>query len=533
MQIKSPPDRITLRIPADRIQDRTDLARRLALALGLEAGSDPPPFHVLRRSIDARSSPPCYELVVGLGASDPAAPSFLPPPLAAPRRHGPPVVIVGAGPAGYFAALELLAQGVRPVVLERGLDVKARRYDIARLHREGRVAPDSNYCFGEGGAGAYSDGKLYTRSTKRGDVGRVLACLVAHGAHPDILVDAHPHIGSNRLPRIVTRLRRTILEAGGDVHFGRQVVDLVCRRDRVRAVVTADGREWPAAAVILAAGHSARDVYTMLGRHGARLEAKPFALGVRLEHPQALIDRIQYRLAARPPQLPPATYRLAAQIAGRGVFSFCMCPGGHVIPASTAPGELVINGMSMAGRGAPLANAGLVVEIRLADIPGLRADDPLAALHFQEAVERAVFSAAGGGLRAPAQRMTDFVAGRLSASLPPSSYRPGCVAAPVHALLPEGVARRLQAAFTLFGQRCKGFLTASALVLAVESRTSAPVRIVRDPATLMAPGLDGLYPCGEGAGYAGGIVSAAIDGQNVARRVAQIVKSLPAGRSKA
>ena len=518
-------DRITLRIAAAQIRDKAHLAQRLAHRLGLAGPAELPPYRILRRSIDARPRPPCYELVVGIGPAAAAVPlPALPPCLTPAKRRNPPVVIVGAGPAGYFAALELLAHGIRPVVLERGLDVKTRRYDIARLHRAGAVAPDSNYGFGEGGAGAYSDGKLYTRSTKRGDVGRILGCLVAHGADPDILVDAHPHIGSNRLPHIVARMRQTILQAGGEVHFSQRVVDLVQPRGRLRGVATADGREWPAAAVILATGHSARDVYRMLERRGVRLEAKPFALGVRLEHPQELIDRIQYRMAKRPLQLPPATYRLTAQIEGRGVFSFCMCPGGHVIPASTAPGELVINGMSMSGRSAPLANAGMVVEIRLEDIPDLRAGDPLAALSFQAGVEQAVYSAAGGGLQAPVQRMTDFVAGRISAALPPSSYTPGCVAAPVDALLPEFVTRRLQAAMQVFGRRCKGFLTESALVLAVESRTSAPVRVLRDPVSLMAPDLNGLYPCGEGAGYAGGIVSAAIDGQNVARRVAQALE---------
>jgi uncharacterized FAD-dependent dehydrogenase len=525
MSIKPITDRITLRIAAAQIRDKVHLAQRLAQTLGFDDPEKLPPYRILRRSIDARPKPPCYELVVGIGPAAAAVPlPALPPPLAPSTHRNPPVVIVGAGPAGYFSALELLARGIRPVVLERGLDVKTRRYDIARLHRAGMVAPDSNYGFGEGGAGAYSDGKLYTRATKRGDVGRILGCLVAHGADPDILVDAHPHIGSNRLPHIVARMRQTILQAGGEVHFSQRVVDLVRQRGQLQGVATADGREWPAAAVILATGHSARDVYQMLQRCGVCLEAKPFALGVRLEHPQELIDRIQYRVAQRPPQLPPATYRLTAQISGRGVFSFCMCPGGHVIPASTAPGELVINGMSMAGRTAPLANAGMVVEIRLEDIPELRSGDPLAALRFQAQVEQAVCNAVGGGLQAPAQRMTDFVAGRISASLPPSSYTPGCVAAPVHDLLPGFVTQRLQAAMEVFGRRCKGFLTESALVLAVESRTSAPVRILRDPATLMAPGLNGLYPCGEGAGYAGGIVSAAIDGQNVARLVAQALE---------
>ena len=514
-------DRVTVRIAPEFIDDAAHLRRRVAAALDTETPEALPPLRILRRSIDARPRPPCYELVVGLGAA--AAPPPAPAPLPALPRPTPdelPVVVVGAGPAGYFAALELLAHRIRPVVIERGLDVKRRRYDIARLHRAGPVDPDSNYCFGEGGAGAYSDGKLYTRSTKRGDVGRVLGCLVQHGADPDILVDAQPHIGSNRLPQIVARLRETIVRAGGEVHFGQRVVDIVRHRGRALGVETAAGRQWRASAVILATGHSARDIYTMLQRCPVRLEAKPFALGVRVEHPQPLIDRIQYHLARRPPHLPPATYRLKTKVSGRGVFSFCMCPGGHIIPAPTAPGELVINGMSMAGRGAPRANAGMVVEIRMEDLPVGRSADPLTALRFQQQVERDVYAAAGG-LRAPAQRMTDFVAGRISSSLPSSSYTPGIVSGPVHALLPTAVAERLQSAMADFGRRLNGFFTEDALVLAVESRTSAPVRIVRDPDTLMAPDLAGLYPCGEGAGYAGGIVSAAIDGQNVARRIAR------------
>ncbi len=512
------PDTFVLRLAPEELHDPARLRRRLARALGVDPGSPLPPHRVLRRSIDARRGRPCYELTVAVGTA--AAPPSPPSPLGPLAAGALPVLIVGAGPAGYFAALELIEHGLKPVILERGPDVVTRRYAIARLHRDRLIDTDANYCFGEGGAGAYSDGKLYTRSTKRGDTVKVLQRLVEHGADADILVDAHPHIGSNRLPRIVASIRQAILDAGAEIHFGRRVVGLLAGAGRMRGVATAEGEKWRAAAVILATGHSARDVYALLRDSGVPLAAKPFALGVRIEHPQALIDRIQYRSPVRPPGLPAAAYRLKARIDGRGVYSFCMCPGGHIIPASTAPGELVLNGMSMAGRSGPLANAGLVVEIGPGDLPAGSAGDPMALLRFQMDIERAAFAAGGEHLKAPAQRMTDFASGRPSASLPSSSYRAGLVPWPVHELLPAPVAARLRAAMAVFGRQMRGFLTEEALVLAVESRTSAPVCIPRDPQTLTAPGFEGLYPCGEGAGHAGGIVSAAVDGQNVARRIA-------------
>lgn len=512
------PERIILRLPPYQAQDPARVRRRLA-EVAQRHPDTLPPYRILRRSIDARRGRPCYEITVGLGQAAALPPPL--PPLGPIGADAKPVMVVGAGPAGYFAALELIEHGLRPIILERGPDVTARRYAIAGLYRSGLVDAEANYCFGEGGAGAYSDGKLYTRATKRGDVGKVLQRLVHHGADPDILVEAHPHIGSNRLPRIIAKLRQAILDAGGQVHFGRRVVGLLRRGGRVHGVVSAGGEEWHAEAVILATGHSARDVYAWLLACGVQLVAKPLAIGVRIEHPQPLIDRIQYRSPARPAGLPPAVYRLKTRIDGRGVYSFCMCPGGHVIPASTAPGELVLNGMSMAGRSGPLANAGLVVEVDLADLPPEAAQDPLALLKYQQSIEQAAFAAGGQGLSAPAQRMTDFVAGRPSRGLPAGSYRPGLVPWPVHTLLPAPVAMRLQAAMAAFGRQMKGFFTEEALVLAVESRTSAPVCVLRDGETLMAPGFDGLYPCGEGAGHAGGIVSAAVDGQNVARRIAR------------
>ncbi|GAB6096754.1 FAD-binding protein [Desulfatiferula olefinivorans] len=492
-----------------------ELIRALALE---KAGQMRGAVRIVRRSIDARSRQVRYQLRVMVGddaaAIRPVEEHFRPVPLGEKR-----VIIVGAGPAGYFAALSLIEQGIRPMIVERGKDVTARRKDIKRLYTDGTVDPHSNYCFGEGGAGTYSDGKLYTRSDKRGNVGRILDLLVDHGAPTDIRIDAHPHVGSNVLPRVVRALRQSIEGAGGVIRFGAFVDDLIIKGGHIRGVRINGDERLEGDAVILATGHSARDIYRLMVSKGIPAEAKPFALGVRIEHPQALIDEIFYKQTPRHPLLPPSEYRIACQVEGRGVYSFCMCPGGFVVPASTAPGELVLNGMSMAGRSAPFANAGLVVELRLADMGA--GDDPLSALHFQEKVERDMFRA-GDGVRqkAPAQTVRDFMEGRLSTALGAGSYIPGRVSAPLHTLLPEGVARRLRQALLIFGKKYKGYDSAEAVIMAVESRTSTPVRILRDAATLMSPGAGGLFPCGEGAGYAGGIVSAAMDGERVARAVA-------------
>lgn len=482
--------------------------------------SDSPEIHssVVRRSIDARSRRPQFVCQVQLGER-PQKPShsiFCPAKLTGKR-----VAIVGAGPAGYFAALTLLEKGIKPIILERGKNVTARRYDLKKIQADGLVDPHSNYCFGEGGAGTYSDGKLYTRATKRGNVKRILDLFIENGAEPDIRIDAHPHLGSNMLPRIVSSMREAITAAGGEVHFGAHVADLIKDNDTLKGVVLGSGEQITADAVILATGHSARDIFHMLVRNNVPVEAKPFALGVRIEHPQPLIDQIFYHQSPRHKNLPAASYRITTQVEERGVFSFCMCPGGFVVPASTAPGELVLNGMSMSSRSASFANAGLVVEIRLEDVGG-DPSDPLSALAFQASVEKTMFEAGdGSSQKAPAQRVGDFIAGKLSESLPESSYVPGLYTAPLNELLPHTVADRLAKALPVFGRKYKGFDSNEAKMMAVESRTSSPVRVLRDRQSLEHPSVKGLYPCGEGAGYAGGIVSAAIDGERVATAVAE------------
>ncbi len=471
-----------------------------------------PEFRIVRRSLDARKGSPMVVLAVEVG------PDAHPPPRELPGlkavHGGEPILVVGAGPAGYFAALELLFLGRRPIVLERGKDARARRYDLRAIMQEGVVHPHSNYCFGEGGAGTYSDGKLYTRATKRGDVARTLRLLVEHGAREDILVDAHPHIGSNKLPGVVERLRETLLAHGAEIRFDTPVTDLWLEGGTLKGVVAGDERI-EGAAVILATGHSARDIFELLVRRGLTVEAKPFALGFRVEHPQALIDAIQYRQQPRDPALPAASYGVTCQAEGRGVYSFCMCPGGLIVPAATAPGEIVVNGMSMSGRNSRYANSGVVVELRAEDLdPG-----PLGGVSVQARLEQRAFEW-GEGQRAPAQRLEDYLARRASQDLPSSSYVPGLVSAPLHEFLPPELAASLRGGLETFGQRLKGYRTNEAVLVAVESRTSSPVRIPRDGEDLHHPQLDNLYPCGEGAGYAGGIMSAALDGQRVARAVA-------------
>ncbi len=436
-----------------------------------------------------------------------------------PRR----VVIAGAGPAGLFAALHLLEAGIQPVLLERGKKVRDRRRDLAALNKTGIVNPESNYCFGEGGAGTYSDGKLYTRSNKRGDINRILHLFRHFGAEENILYDAHPHIGTNKLPDIISAMRKTIEDCGGLFLFEKKLTGLDIGNDRITKVTTADGDAFDADAFILATGHSARDIFTLLSGMGIEIFLKPFALGVRVEHPQELINTIQYHNPSVTDQsfLPPASYSLVEQVHQRGVFSFCMCPGGIIAPAATGAGELVVNGWSPSKRNNPFANSGMVVNIEEKDVQAFKQYGQLAAMYFQQAVEKKAFAAGGGGFVAPAQRMVDFSNDKLSASLPACSYIPGVTPAPLKEVLPGFVYKALQEGFKAFGKKMRGYYSNEAIVVATESRTSSPVRIPRDPETLVHTQIQNLYPCGEGAGYAGGIVSAAMDGERVARIITE------------
>lgn len=479
---------------------------------------------IRKRSIDARQRRVMVNLSVEAFVDEAPLPaeSMLEPveyqPVAEDAKQA---IIVGAGPAGLFAALRLIEEGVRPILLERGKSVENRSKDMARISRENIVDPESNYCFGEGGAGAYSDGKLYTRSKKRGPVDKILNILVQHGASADILVDAHPHIGTDRLPQVIRAIRQTILRCGGEVRFSTKVTGLIVNNGKVEGVRLADG-EKIYGPVILATGHSARDVYHFLKYSNIQIEPKGIAVGVRLEHPQKLIDQLQYHSRdGRGKYLPAAEYSMLTRVDGRGVYSFCMCPGGFIIPAATDKGQLVVNGMSPASRGTRWANSGMVVEVLPEDLDKEYGEyGELKVMKFQEDIEQRFFEDAGGTQNAPAQRMTDFVAGRPSTSLPESSYAAGVHPARVDKLLPEFVSRRLRKGFEEFGRKQRGFLTDQAAVIGAETRTSSPVRIPRDPATLSHISAEGLYPCGEGAGYAGGIVSAAIDGDRCAHSVA-------------
>ena len=472
-------------------------------------------WRVVRRSVDARKEP-LYRYRVAVVRKGEHFEEYVTEPYL-DVASAEPVLIVGAGPAGMFAALKLLTRGYKPVILERGKDVHARKFDIARLSREGLVDTDSNYCFGEGGAGTFSDGKLFTRSSKRGDIREVLHQLVQFGADPDILVSAHPHIGSDKLPQIVENIRKCIVGHGGEYHFGCRVEDIVRKADGSYELKAPCG-SFSARKVILACGHSARDIYRLFVSRGWAVEAKGFALGVRVEHPQWLINKIQYH-GKWQPFMPTAEYAFVTQIEGRGVFSFCMCPGGILVPSSTEPGELVLNGMSNSARNSKWANAGVVVSVEPEDLPHYQKYGPLSSLEFQRDVERSMFDFSSS-FKAPAQRMMDFCRRVPSANLPASSYHPGTVPAPLHELLPENISLRLKYAFPYVGNKLMhGYYTNEALLLGVESRTSSPVRLPRDPQTLEHVDLPGLYPCGEGAGYSGGIVSSALDGIRCAEQV--------------
>ena len=475
---------------------------------------------ILRRSIDARQRTIFVNLKVRVYINEQPQDDEYVPVDYPDVSDKPQVIVVGAGPGGLFAALRLIELGLRPIVLERGKDVHERKKDLSQITKTQQVDPESNYCFGEGGAGAYSDGKLYTRSKKRGSIEKILNVFCQHGASTNILADAHPHIGTDKLPRVIENMRNTILKSGGEVHFQTKMTRLILDGNRVVGCLAND-KEYHGP-VILATGHSARDVYRYLNENSIELEAKGIAVGVRLEHPSMLIDQIQYHnKQGRGKYLPAAEYSFVTQVDGRGVYSFCMCPGGFVIPAATDKQQIVVNGMSPSNRGGQWSNSGMVVETRAEDIPG---DDPLRGMHFQEELERNCWQQGNMKQTAPAQRMADFVNKRLSYDLPRSSYAPGLISSPLHFWLPQGVSHRLQEGFKQFGKSCHGFLTNEALMIGVETRTSSPVRIVRNAETLMHVHLQGLFPCGEGAGYAGGIVSAGVDGERCAEMCAQYLE---------
>ncbi|MFM6983433.1 MAG: NAD(P)/FAD-dependent oxidoreductase [Chitinophagaceae bacterium] len=511
---------LELKISPEKAFDQTYIYAQCARVLHLSEG-DIQAITFLKRSIDARKKPVIYILRVKVflkGESiDPEEKGFVLTHQPLKKRIG----VVGFGPAGMFAALQLLEMGYQPVVFERGKMVKDRRRDLAQLNKELLVNPESNYCFGEGGAGTYSDGKLYTRSKKRGDIRKVLKTFVDHGAHADIMVNAHPHIGTNKLPGIIENIRETLLAFGAEIRFNSRVSDFIIDNQTIKAVEINEKEHIPVDAVILATGHSARDIFELLVRKNIYTEAKPFALGVRIEHPQSLIDSIQYGVAERGEYLPPASYSLVTQAAGNGVFSFCMCPGGIIAPAATGPGEVVVNGWSPSKRNGKFANSGMVVTVNPEHWVQAYGTGPLAALEFQKRVEQKAF-AVFNSIKAPAQRMDDFIQKKISAELPECSYLPGVGSADLHQILPKFIGHSLSEGMAHFGKSMRGYRSNDAILVGVESRTSSPVRIPRDRETLRHTEISNLFPCGEGAGYAGGIVSAALDGIACAQAVAGI-----------
>lgn len=520
-------EQLQIRVTPEVAYEPMRLQAYVSTALGVDANKITS-IIPRKRSIDARQRQVMINLDLLISIDEPAInpQEFIKCPVYKKLpEDAPQIIVVGAGPAGLFAALRLIEEGIRPILLERGKDVDSRRADMAAISREGKVDPDSNYCFGEGGAGAYSDGKLYTRSKKRGPVDKVLSIFAGHGADPDIMVDAHPHIGSDKLPGVIRNIRHTIIDCGGIVKFCTKVTDLIIDNSKVIGVETSSGERF-SGPVILATGHSARDVYRSLLASGVELQPKGLAIGVRLEHPQELIDRLQYHSPkGRGKYLPAAEYSMLTRVDGRAVYSFCMCPGGYIIPATNEPGLLVVNGMSPASRGTAWANSGMVVEILPDDVPG---SSPLKMMDYQQQIERRFFEAGNGSQQAPAQRMTDFISGKASDSLASTAYTAGIYPARVDRLLPQEISGRLRKGFEEFNRKQRGFATPDATVIGCETRTSAPVRIPRDKETLQHISVEGLYPAGEGAGYAGGIVSAAVDGDRAAEAVTLSIRGLGA-----
>ncbi len=523
---------ITLRILPSQASNQLIIHEQIARSLAVPASSLNG-FYILKQSIDARSRQPWVNLIVNAFINEPVQErtsiNFEFKDVHSATKQ---TIIVGAGPAGLFAALRLIELGIKPILVERGKDVRARRRDLAVLNKEGEVNPESNYCFGEGGAGTYSDGKLYTRSNKRGNIDRILQLFAHFGADEKILYQSHPHIGTNKLPQIITAMREFIISCGADIHFETKLTNFIVEKDTLTGIEINHGAVILADAVILATGHSARDIFELLHQNNILIEAKPFALGVRVEHPQVLIDSIQYRCPVRNGFLPPASYNLVEQVKGKGVFSFCMCPGGIIAPAATSPGELVLNGWSPSKRNNAFANSGMVVTVNEKDAfdyfkkqsvnnkTQISEDDPLLLMKFQQAIEQKTFAAGGGKLVAPAQRMVDLFNNKTSSSLPDCSYLPGIKSSSLGDVLPDFIFEDLQLAFKAFGQKMPDYFTNDAIVVATESRTSSPVRIPRNNESLQHPQIKRLYPCGEGAGYAGGIVSAAMDGERVAEMIA-------------
>ena len=514
---------IQIILSPEQAADENFIKRRIAAEIGVNT-FDISHYQIVKKSIDARKRFPLVimQLRVFLGEI---------PNLKYENEFDyknvkgkPEVIIVGGGPAGLFAALRLIELGFCPIILERGLDIHERKKDIAQLNRNQAINENSNYCFGEGGAGAFSDGKLFSRSKKRGNSQRILEILHAHGAQNEILYEAHPHIGSDKLPQIVENIRKTITDCGGQIIFNAKVIDFKINNSKIEGVTTADGTFYASKAVILATGHSARDIYQIFADKKLAMQPKGFAVGVRVEHPQALIDEIQYN-KQKNKYLPAASYNLVEQIAGRGVYSFCMCPGGIIVPSATAEEQVVVNGMSSSLRNSPFANSGIVVEIQSEDLDDYQQFGDLAGMYFQQDLEKLAFTNNGGKFQtAPAQRLTDFVKNKLSADLPQCSYLPQIISSPMHFWLPEIIGQRLQEGFLQFDRKIKGFLTNEAVVVGVETRTSSPVRILRDVITLQHIQIEGLFPCGEGSGYSGGITSSAVDGARAAEAVELIFK---------